>query len=101
MLARGDVNLTFKRYIEAYATSHAGWGMNLDARAESMMMYDRKDINGTELRAFAGNFLYSTGANETAKRFTACHFDYPMRGCSVELDGERIVDRGRLCAALS
>jgi 2,5-dihydroxypyridine 5,6-dioxygenase len=136
VLAPGDVNLTFKRYIEApvrlliendyvtriegegldavllrsyydawrdreaYATSHVGWGMNLDARAESMMMYDRKDINGTELRAFAGNFLYSTGANETAGRFTACHFDYPMRDCTVELDGKRVVERGRLAKDL-
>jgi 2,5-dihydroxypyridine 5,6-dioxygenase len=86
---------------EAYATSHVGWGMNLDARAESMMMYDRKDINGTELRAFAGNFLYSTGANETAGRFTACHFDFPLRECTVELDGSKVVERGRLCAELS
>src|SRR5689334_11148454 len=86
---------------EAYATSHVGWGMNLDARAESMMMYDRKDINGTELRAFAGNFLYSTGANETAGRFTACHFDFPLRECTVELDGKKVVERGRLCAELS
>jgi len=86
---------------EAYATSHVGWGMNLDARAESMMMYDRKDINGTELRAFAGNFLYSTGANETAGRFTACHFDFPLRECTVELDGNKVVERGRLCSELS
>ena len=32
-------------------------------------MYDKADLNGTELRA-AGNFLYSTGANEFAGRFT-------------------------------
>lgn len=137
VLAPGDVNLTFKRYIEtpvrmviendyvtriegegadaallrsyyeswrdreAYATSHVGWGMNLDARPESMMMYDRQQINGTELRAFAGNFLYSTGANETAQRFTACHFDFPMRECTVELDGKKVVDRGRLSSELS
>ena len=136
VLAPGDVNLTFKRYIEApvhlviendyvtriegdgldaallrsyyeswrdreaYATSHVGWGMNLDARPESMMMYDRQQINGTELRAFAGNFLYSTGANETAKRFTACHFDFPMRECTIALDGKTVVDRGRLGSEL-
>ena len=81
---------------EAYATSHVGWGMNTDARPESMMMYDRSQINGTELRAFGGNFLYSTGANETANRFTACHFDFPMRGCTVELDGVKVVDAGKL-----
>jgi 2,5-dihydroxypyridine 5,6-dioxygenase len=70
-------------------------GAVLVERIEGKWTYDRKDINGTELRAFAGNFLFS-GANETAGRFTACHFDYPMRGCTVELDGVKVVDAGRL-----
>jgi 2,5-dihydroxypyridine 5,6-dioxygenase len=136
VLAPGDVNLTFKRYIEtpvrliieddyvtriegdgldaalmrsyyevwndreAYATSHVGWGMNAVARWDAMTMYDRTQINGTELRAFAGNFLYSTGANENAGRFTACHFDFPMCNCTVDLDGKRVVDRGQLCDEL-
>ena len=136
VLAPGDVNLTFKRYVEspvrlivendyvtsvegdgvdaaltrsyyeawndreAYATSHVGWGMNPIARWDAMTMYDRTQINGTELRAFAGNFLYSTGANETANRFTACHFDFPMRNCTVELDGKRVVEQGQLCEEL-
>ena len=137
VLAPGDVNLTFKRYIEtpvrftiendyvtridgdgldaeltrsyyeawddreAYATSHVGWGMNQIARWDAMTMYDRTQINGTEQRAFAGNFLFSTGANETANRFTACHFDFPMRNCTVDLDEKVIVDHGRLCKELS
>ncbi len=63
-------------------------------------MYDRTQINGTELRAFAGNFLYSTGSNENAKRFTACHFDFPMRGCSVYLDERMIVKEGHLIREL-
>lgn len=130
VLAPGDVNLTFKRYIEspialtvendvivqiegdgvdsrllssyfsawndplAYTVSHVGWGMNPGARWDSMTMYDRSDLNGTELRAFAGNFLYSTGANETAGRYTACHFDLPMRECTVELDDRIVVQDG-------
>ena len=81
---------------EAYATSHVGWGMNTDARPEAMMMYDRAQINGTELRAFGGNFLYSTGANETAGRFTACHFDFPMRECTVELHRGQGRERGEI-----
>ena len=132
VLDTGDVNLTFKRYLEspvrmridddyitdisgpgvdaaltagyleawddpdAYAVSHAGWGMNPAARWDSLTMYDRTQTNGTELRAFAGNFLYSTGANETAGRHTLGHFDLPMRNCSVELDGVAAVDGGRL-----
>ena len=31
----------------------------------------------TEQRAFAGNFLYSTGANEVAGRHTLGHYDLP------------------------
>jgi 2,5-dihydroxypyridine 5,6-dioxygenase len=61
-----------------------------------MNFYDKADFNGTELRAFAGNFLYSTGANEVAMRHTLGHFDLPLRGCTVALDGQVVVDQGRL-----
>jgi 2,5-dihydroxypyridine 5,6-dioxygenase len=133
----GDVNLTFKRYIErpvtlrlendfitsiegkgtdaelmrayyaawndknAYASAHLGWGMNPDARWEALTMYDRGDVNGTELRVFAGNFLFSTGANKYADRFTLGHFDLPMRNCTVLLDGKAVVDKGRLAPDLT
>lgn len=131
VLAPGDVNLTFKRYVEqavtlhvendyvvriegagvdaelmrsymaawgdrdAYAVSHVGYGLNPGARWDSMALYDKRDFNGTELRAFAGNFLYSTGANEVAGRHTAGHFDLPLRNCTVELDGQAVVQRGQ------
>lgn len=78
----------------AYATSHVGWGLNRAARYEALSMYDKNDINGTEIRAYAGNFLFSTGANEFAGRFTEGHFDIPVRGCTITLDGEVVVDRG-------
>jgi len=130
VLAAGDLNLTFKRYIEspvklaikddyvvdlsgcgadcalmktylasfhdkaAYATSHVGWGLNPAARYEAMTMYDRGETNGTELRAVAGNFLYSTGANEFAGRFTRGHFDLPVMACTISLDGQIVVDQG-------
>jgi len=132
VLDAGDVNLTFKRYLdsavaftieddyvtaiegegtdaelmrryfaawgdrEAYATSHVGWGLNERARYEALAMYDKSDTNGTEIRAFAGNFLYSTGANEFAKRFTPGHFDLPLRNCTITLDNAVVVDAGRL-----
>ena len=132
VLDAGDVNLTFKRYLEspvrltieqdyvtsidgagtdaelmrryfaawgdreAYATSHVGWGMNEAARYEALAMYDRRDTNDTEIRAFAGNFLFSTGANEFAKRYTKGHFDLPVRNCTITLDGEPVVEEGRL-----
>jgi 2,5-dihydroxypyridine 5,6-dioxygenase len=61
-----------------------------------MAFYDKNDFNGTELRAFAGNFLYSTGANEVAGRHTLGHFDLPLRGCTVTLDDTVIVMHGQL-----
>ena len=132
VMNEGDVNLTFKRYLEkpvvltvendfvtdiagdhldaelmrgyfaawgdeeAYAVSHVGWGMNRTARWDAMAFYDKRDFNGTELRAFGGNFLYSTGANEVAGRHTLGHFDLPLKGCTVMLDGELVVDTGVL-----
>lgn len=132
----GDVNLTFKRYLErpvaltieddhivaiegdgtdaelmrrylaawgdreAYAVSHVGFGMNPRARYEALTMYDMRDTNGTEIRAFAGNFLFSTGANEFAGRFTEGHFDIPVRNCTIVLDGEPVVVEGELVAEL-
>jgi len=80
----------------AYATSHVGWGLNPGARYEALCMYDQRETNGTELRAVAGNFLYSTGANELAGRFTDGHFDLPMMGCDIALDGELVVAGGKL-----
>ena len=128
----GDINLTFKRYLEspirlnivddyvtdiegsgldaellrsyidawgdaeAYAVSHVGWGMNPVARWDALAMYDKCDINGTEFRSFSGNFLYSTGANEVAKRHTLGHFDLPIRNCTIELDDNVVVRDGKL-----
>src|SRR4029079_2138200 len=83
---------------EAYAVSHVGYGLNRAARWDSMALYDKRDFNGTELRAFAGNFLYSTGAHEVARRHTLGHFDLPLRNCSVHLDGSPLVEAGRLPA---
>ena len=96
----------FRSYLSAfgdrasYATSHVGWGMNTAARWETVELYDRRETWGTEARAVAGNFLYSTGANEVAGRFTAGHFDLPMRHCTVALDGDVVVERGELIAEL-
>jgi 2,5-dihydroxypyridine 5,6-dioxygenase len=132
VLDRGDINLTFKRYIEtpvrltlqsdyvtqiegdgtdaeltrsylaawgdkeAYAVSHVGFGMNPRARYEALTLYDGRDTNGTELRAVAGNFLFSTGANEFAGRYTAGHFDIPVMRTTIAIDGNEVVRNGVL-----
>ena len=80
----------------AYAVSHVGWGLNPGARWDALTMYDKGDINCTEMRAIAGSFLFSTGANEFADRFTNCHFDLPMRNCDVFVDEVQAVAGGRL-----
>ena len=89
----------FEGHRAAYAVSHVGFGLNPAARWDAMTFYDKRDCNGTELRAFAGNFLYSTGANEVAKRHTAGHFDLPMRGCTIRLDDTVVVDAGQVVNA--
>jgi 2,5-dihydroxypyridine 5,6-dioxygenase len=81
---------------EAYAVSHVGFGMNPKARYEALAMYDKRDTNGTELRAVAGNFLFSTGANEFAGRYTAGHFDLPVMRTTIEVDGTAVVRDGVL-----
>jgi 2,5-dihydroxypyridine 5,6-dioxygenase len=85
----------------SHATSHVGWGMNPLARWDAMAAQGFGDVWGTELRAFAGNFLYSTGANENAGRFTAGHFDLPMRNCTVTLDGVPVVIDGTVIPELA
>ena len=70
--------------------------MNEAARYEAMTFYDQRDFNGTEIRTYAGNFLFSTGANEFAGRFTEGHFDIPVRNCTISLDGHVVVDGGHL-----
>ncbi|MEE4205267.1 MAG: hypothetical protein V2I39_03185 [Erythrobacter sp.] len=137
VLDEGDINITFKRYLEkpirlviekdyvtavegkgadadlmrayfeawddpeAYGTSHVGWGMNPGARWESLMLYDKADVNGIECRAFAGNFLFSTGANPFANRHTLGHFDLPVRGCTIKLDDKPVVVEGKLVPELA
>ena len=49
----------------------------------------------------AGNFLYSTGANEHAGRFTAGHFDLPLLDHTIALDGRVMVAAGTLVAELA
>ena len=65
------------------------------AAIPALSMYAYQDTNGTEIRAYAGNFLFSTGANEFAGRFTEGHFDIPVRGCTISLDGRDVVVAGQ------
>src|SRR5690348_11899578 len=81
---------------EADAVSHVGVGLNRKARYEALAMDDRRDTNGTELRAVAGNCLCSAGANEFAGRYTAGHFDIPVMGTTIVVDDVEVVRAGDL-----
>ena len=81
---------------KAYGFSHVGWGMNPRAKWISGALYDKRDMQGVEFRAWAGNFLWSTGANQYADRFTEGHFDLPMRNCTIMLDDITVVKHGIL-----
>jgi 2,5-dihydroxypyridine 5,6-dioxygenase len=81
---------------EAYATSHMGWGLDETARWNALAFYDKEEIVGVEPRSFYGNFLFSTGPNRYANRFTKCHLDIPMRHCTIFLDEKPIIERGEI-----
>lgn len=83
---------------DAYALSHLGWGLSRAARWETMAQYAPGAIEGQDARAFAGNFLFSTGPNASGggNRKTPCHIDMPMRGCTITLDGVPAVIEGAL-----
>ena len=85
----------------AYGLSHVGWGMNPGARWVSAAMYDKRDMQAVEFRALAGSFLWSTGANQYAGRYTLGHFDLPMRNCTITLDGKPVVNEGVLIGDLA
>jgi len=81
---------------EAYATSHMGWGLDETARWNALALYDKSEIIGVEPRSFYGNFMFSTGPNRYANRFTQCHLDMPMRHCTVHLDDQPVIERGEI-----
>jgi 2,5-dihydroxypyridine 5,6-dioxygenase len=83
---------------EVYAVSHLGWGLDPRAQWSALGLMDRAQTNGNDARAFAGNFMFSTGPNTDAggTRNTRCHLDMPMRACSVFLDGAAVTLDGKL-----
>jgi 2,5-dihydroxypyridine 5,6-dioxygenase len=86
---------------EVYGISHIGWGLQERAQWTAMGLYDRNDGICMDARAFAGNFLFSTGPNTEVggSRKTPCHLDIPLRRCDVMLDNEAVVIDGRVVAA--
>ena len=78
----------------AFAISHIGWGLNDLARWDYLAT--GAPTVGMDGRAFYGNVLFSTGPNTElgGSNDTACHMDLPMKGCTLYLDDELIVQDG-------
>ncbi len=83
---------------DAYGLSHIGWG--LDERAKWSALATDQRGHGMELRAFAGNVLFSTGPNELfgGPNHSQCHLDIPMRNCSLYLDDRPVIVDGEIVA---
>jgi len=83
---------------EAYAISHIGWGTQSRAKWSALSLYDKERTIAMDARAFAGNFLFSTGSNSEAggQRACPCHIDISMRNCTVKVDGNTIVASGKV-----
>jgi 2,5-dihydroxypyridine 5,6-dioxygenase len=85
--------------MDPYAISHLGWGMNPQAQWHYLALNgDEPERQRGNTRTFPGNFLFSTGPNTQGggKRATRGHYDVPMRDCTVMLDNDVIIDKGRL-----
>ena len=85
--------------IDPYAVSHLGWGLNPQAQWHYLGLNgDEPERQRGNARTFPGNFLFSTGPNSQGggSRRTRGHYDVPMRDCTVILDNEVIIDKGRL-----
>ncbi|MFG2225174.1 hypothetical protein [Streptomyces sp. NPDC048644] len=80
----------------ARSLSHMGWGLMRSADWFATAMYGKNELMGMDARAFAGNFLWSTGPHPVLGRESYAHLDIAMRGCSVTVDGTDVVVAGRL-----
>lgn len=76
--------------------SHMGWGLMKSADWFAQAMYSKHEVMGMDARAFAGNFLWSTGPHPVLQRDSYAHLDIAMRDCTVTLDGEPVVREGTL-----
>jgi len=88
-----------------YHVSHLGWGLHPNA------IFDQIAVHGNEIKRIAsvgrcwpGAFLFSTGPNAILPQFhhlgkvndTHAHIDFPMFGCTVFIDDERVIEDGRI-----
>ncbi len=80
----------------ARSLSHMGWGLMRTANWFATAMYSKHEIMGMDARAFAGNFLWSTGPHPFLKHDSFAHLDIAMRGCSILVDDTLVTKDGKL-----
>lgn len=80
----------------ARSLSHMGWGLMRSANWFATAMYSKHEIMGMDARAFAGNFLWSTGPHPFLGHDSFAHLDIAMRGCSISVDDTVVTKDGRL-----
>ena len=94
-----DDNKLSEDDLDPYAVSHLGWGLNPQARWYNIALNgDNPERAHAAARVFPGNFLFSTGPNTQGggTRNTLGHYDVPMRDCSIILDNDVIINKGRI-----
>ena len=94
-----DDNRTDAADRDPYAVSHLGWGLNPQALWYGIALNgDEPERSRAAARTFPGNFLFSTGPNNQGggKRTTRGHYDVPMRDCTLALDGQVIIENGKI-----
>jgi len=103
----GTDALLMREYVESFgdergwAISHIGWGLNENARWDALLTGSGGGI-GMDSRSFLGSVMFSTGPNAEfgGTNDTPCHMDMPLRGCSLWLDDELVIDDGQLASYL-
>lgn len=80
----------------ARSLSHMGWGLMRSANWFATAMYSKHEIMGMDARAFAGNFLWSTGPHPFLKHESFAHLDIAMRGCTITVDDTVVTKDGKL-----
>lgn len=82
---------------EVYALGHQSIGLHPNARWDAAAVY-RWNSPSMDARIFHGCYLIGTGPNTLGggTRDTPCHFDIALRNCSLEIDGERVLENGKV-----
>jgi 2,5-dihydroxypyridine 5,6-dioxygenase len=82
--------------LDAYGISHIGWGLNERARWDALLV--NPGSMGMDVRGYEGCVMFATGPNSEfgGSNHTPCHFDIPMRDCTVHVDDELVIDEGRI-----